>query len=245
MLKLVSLNIEGDNHLARFIPFLQKESPDVICLQELLEKDIPLIEKETGTTCVFAPMFYTDWEKGGPFPVWRSYYPEGTKLGSGIFFRTKPTNVETYNYNTISTIPKRAQEVTVHREVIVATIQLYTSYTIASTHFTWTGDGSVSDEQREDATKLLVYLERFPDMILCGDFNIPRPNEVYQMFTQRFTDNIPPTATTTLDQHLHKIKNLQLVVDYVFTSPHYRVSDLRLVDGVSDHIAIVSTVMKV
>ena len=55
-LKLISLNIERSKHLDRVIPFLQKESPDVVCLQELAKKDIPAFEQTIGGACFFAPM---------------------------------------------------------------------------------------------------------------------------------------------------------------------------------------------
>jgi exonuclease III len=32
-MKLININIEGDKHFDTVIPFLEKEKPDVLCLQ--------------------------------------------------------------------------------------------------------------------------------------------------------------------------------------------------------------------
>ena len=54
-MKLISLNIEGSKHLERIIPFITKESPDVLCLQEVFKADLHLFEK-LGYTCHFLPL---------------------------------------------------------------------------------------------------------------------------------------------------------------------------------------------
>jgi len=58
MVKLIQLNIEGSRHLARVVPFLENEKPDIVCLQELNEKDVPHILDALGETAVyvFTPM---------------------------------------------------------------------------------------------------------------------------------------------------------------------------------------------
>lgn len=55
MLKLITLNIEMDKHYSRFLPFLDSEKADVICLQEVPESAL-LYFHERGFATVFAPM---------------------------------------------------------------------------------------------------------------------------------------------------------------------------------------------
>lgn len=47
MLKIISLNLERSKHLHLNLPFFQRENPDVLCLQEVLEADIDRIVQET------------------------------------------------------------------------------------------------------------------------------------------------------------------------------------------------------
>jgi exonuclease III len=43
-LKIICLNIEKNTHLNRVLSFFNRERPDVVLLQEVLERDIPLLE---------------------------------------------------------------------------------------------------------------------------------------------------------------------------------------------------------
>src|SRR3989344_3841243 len=57
LLQLVTLNIERSKHLDLVIPFLKREAPDVLCLQELSEPDIPgLVEVLGIKEYRYAPM---------------------------------------------------------------------------------------------------------------------------------------------------------------------------------------------
>ena len=49
-LKIISLNIEMDNHFERILPFINEVQPDVILLQEVLGKDKAYLEEMTGMT---------------------------------------------------------------------------------------------------------------------------------------------------------------------------------------------------
>ena len=55
-LKLACINIEGDKHLERVKNFLEKEQAEVICLQEVFEKDIESLKSTLYPYHIFAPM---------------------------------------------------------------------------------------------------------------------------------------------------------------------------------------------
>ena len=56
MLKLVSVNIEGELHIDLITSFLEKEMPDVVALQEVFEADFQDFKNKLGMNGVFAPM---------------------------------------------------------------------------------------------------------------------------------------------------------------------------------------------
>ena len=120
-------------------------------------------------------------------------------------------------------------------------------YTIGAVNWTWTQDGAVNAKQKEGIARLTAKLEDL-ELVLCGDFNLPRNlpggNEIYQALTAVWKDNIPADVLTSIDPDLHKANKhergrLKWMVDYIWTTPMYKVGKVRVVSGVSDHCAVV------
>ena len=81
------------------------------------------------------------------------------------------------------------------------------------------------------------------NILLIGDFNSPRGKEVFTRLSCRYIDNMPKSLTTTLDKKYHRSKeNIKFVVDGIFSSPSLKVEHIKVVDGVSDHMAIVTSI---
>lgn len=78
------------------------------------------------------------------------------------------------------------------------------------------------------------------NIIFCGDFNAPRGRQIWSILSSKLKDNVPNEITTTIDGNIHRAGNLQLVVDGLFTSSNYKVCDVQVISGVSDHCAIVA-----
>ena len=62
--------------------------------------------------------------------------------------------------------------------------------------------------------------------------------------SDRFKDNIPLRYTTSIDPNLHRAGALELMVDGLFSTPGYVVSDVALHSGVSDHCAITCAISR-
>jgi endonuclease/exonuclease/phosphatase family metal-dependent hydrolase len=253
-MKLISLNIEGDKHLGLVVPFLEKERPDVLCLQEVFESDALNMAQKLKMEYAYTPM-----------TLRKSFSPERDSEpqshGIAILSRTEFTNVscETYfassedlkpfNGDTPETIHK-----TIQRKLLTADVMAGESACrIGTTHFTWTPDGLPTDYQEKTANALLSVLASAGDIVLCGDFNIPRGiNILYEKFTARYTDAIPGSYETSLDMNLHRHGNdiekrarmEKFMVDYLFLSKPYHAENVRLVDAVSDHKTIVADISK-
>ena len=69
-------------------------------------------------------------------------------------------------------------------------------------------------------------------------------HEIFGRLAAQWTDHIPPTYATSLDPALHRAGPLQLMVDGIFATADYGVSEVVLHQGVSDHCAITARVAK-
>lgn len=237
-MKLISLNIEGSKHLERWIPFVQTESPDVLCLQEVFITDLEHIAHALQMRYVFMPTmvinrYFEDTgryeERDWGIAMFYKDAPSRTKLLYYTHDTTLPGKIPLYNSRDAGDIWKQA--------VILCTFP--TKITIATTHFAWTTNGESTDYQKTYMNDLINVLGHEDSIVLCGDLNAPRGLATWAMLDLHYKDNVPPDVTSTLDPQLHKVPGLQYVVDAFFTSPSVNVKNVRVVEGVSDHQALI------
>jgi len=237
---LVSLNIERSKQLDRVLPFLASRMPEVACIQELYESDIPKLSHALGDApFVFTPM--TRHIRETPPEI----------MGVGIFSRLpiRASAVDFYGGDPAH-IPELDQKdpktfnnknfPLLHCDIEKAGM----IFRIATTHFRWTPDGEADDLQRTDMKALLGILDSAGEFVLTGDFNAPRGKEIFGMLANRYKDNIPEKYLSSLDPELHRAKGLKLMVDGIFSTPGYIVSNVEMVSGVSDHCALVASVVR-
>lgn len=242
-MKVITLNIEGSKHLlTRVLPFLNREQPDVICLQEVFAVDVAQIEKTLGMHGRFVPM--TDVDKvtihtPKPLGLWGIYL--GTRLPTGDlghqFYKGSPTRVPKFLENNDSNALNRAL-------IWMEVTDGQASYVVATTHFVWSKDGEASAEQLYYLDKLLKITRQLPPHILCGDFNAPRGRATFGRLQAEYQDNIPAEIKTTIDGKFHRAGELEFMVDGMFSQPEYIIRQVRVVDGLSDHMAVVGEVSR-
>ncbi len=245
MIRLVSANIEGDLHLDLVLPFLRKQQPDVICLQEVFGSDIPVL---TGPSfqSFFLPMS-RKINRSGDLADW------GLAIASRLSVQKSFSD---YYYCPVSGIV--AFDEILKRDTVAQGIAGITlaangaAVTVVATHFTWTPDGAPNHAQDADIIALLDFVKPLAPHVLCGDFNIPRrQNRHYQTLTAHYTDQVPKDVRSSIYVPLHyarhkpgiaqKLENL--MVDYIFSTPGaYRVSNVELHGGISDHYALTAEI---
>ena len=241
-LTLIQLNIEGSRHLARVLPFFKEEKPDIVCIQELQEKDIPPIKNALGKTVFhyFIPMLHHVVEGKKEF--------EGIGIFSQLPFKkrfahyyTDPQGLENERNDTTTETKRKTQAYV----LVGCDIENEgASFRILTTHFTWTPNGQPDDYQRIDLQAMLALLEPLGDFVLTGDFNAPRGGEIFTRLAERFTDTVPPHYTSSIDGTLHRAGPLPYMVDGIFSTPTYSVSNVEMRCGVSDHCALVARIAK-
>jgi len=240
-LKLINLNIEGDKHLKLVTDFLKNEKPDIVCLQEALSKDVRYFKELLGMEGYFAPTVSITKDN-------KLHLKAGNTWGVMILTNQPSPEFKSFYYaGSPDALPEFKDDY--HNSDCRVLVALEfpgeeNTFTIATTHFTWSEGGNITAMQRDHLQKLISVLDNYPSLILTGDFNAPRGREIWSNLAERYRDNIPPDIQTTIDQHLHRKPGIQLVVDGIFSTPEYEVANVEVKAGVSDHMAVIATVSR-
>lgn len=248
-MKLISLNIERSKHLDLVLPFLREQQADVVCLQEVIERDFDALQEAIGAVeRVYAPCIY--------HPAEIELALEGDAIFSRVplasqevrYYRGTADDIKTMRLSEKGDPTDAATDQTCALVLVDVEIE-DARFSVGTTHFTWTPKGAATDEQRTDMRALLSILgER--EVVLTGDFNAPRGGEIFAMLAERFKDNVPPHHKTSIDITIHRAGRdrphelADKMVDGLFTSSDYVAESVELVNGVSDHMAIVATIRK-
>jgi endonuclease/exonuclease/phosphatase family metal-dependent hydrolase len=233
-IKLLTLNIENDRHLDRVEAAIAEHLPDVVCLQEVLEANCARLASTGGYDVKFS--------LGG-----RQLKPTGHERNWGVAVLSRIPVIRHIEsvYAADHRIRVLREPDDTRRVVLVTELEHQGQpYRIATTHFTWTPDGHINELQKADFARLEPVLAGYPDYVLCGDFNAPRGREMFAKFVDELglVDHLPAAVTSTIDGRFHRAGPLELVVDTIFSTPEYRATDIRVLDGISDHKGILAVV---
>lgn len=233
-LELLTLNIESDWHLKRVHATITEHMPDIVCLQEVFEPDCEYLASSGGYDVKYAVSGR----------VQRGSKPE-RNWGVAVLSRV-PVLRQTISYYADDPRIRVLREPNDPRRALIVTELEHRGqpYRIITTHFTWTPDGEINDQQKADFPRMKALLSNYSDYVLCGDFNAPRGKEMFRRFVDELhvVDHLPTSVRTTLDPEHHSAGALELVVDTVFSTEDYRVLDIRVLEGISDHKGILARV---
>lgn len=242
-MKLLSCNIEGNRHLeARILPLLRRERAEVVCLQEVFAADLPLLEVAAGLPSIFVPQAQVT--KANP------HLPPRGEWGLAILAADVSEWQADFYTGEAASVPEffaNDDPNSMNRALLSARVRVAGEvFQVATTHFTWSSEGIVNAEQRRAYARLLPLLEGYEELLFCGDLNTPRGYELWSDLAARYQDNIPAAIDTTVDKNLHKSGlDIRLVIDALFSSPHYQVEQVRILPDTSDHMAVVAEVKRV
>ncbi len=229
--RVISVNIQGQNHLDKIALFLEREDVDIVCLMEVFNTDVERLAGQRYHYTQYAPNNVISDDAGGRVTLGVAILSKAPIEPKSIFYSKE------FSQDHLEIIGQGT-----HAPVVLM-VQIG-ELRIGTTHFSWTREGSIDERQRRHVGELVEYISTQGEFVLCGDFNIPRPNEMYQLLRQKLIDNIPSDVDNSIDPMLHKANQgepgkLKFMVDYVFSTPKYVVKNVRMVSGVSDHLGIV------
>jgi hypothetical protein len=242
-LTLVNINIERDKHWDRVLPFVARIKPDVLCIQECYEDDVSRILGYPHQ--VFLPITRRPRSSGGaPIP-----------FGILVCAKEKFDDTDSVYYHSGDALPiaDESTDESIYASYWRGYIRVDQGpYRILTTHFTWTPNGEATSYQEKDLSALKAALSTEGEHIICGDFNLPRgKNALWPMLVEGYSDCIPTHYASSIDLELHRFKDdperashlKTYMVDHLLTTPKYLANNVRLESGVSDHKAIVATIL--
>lgn len=251
-MKLVSINIEVNKHTETVLNFLKNEKADVVCIQELLEEEFQFYKKKLSFMGVYQPFDYVSTHinskltydipsglKGKRHGV--AIFAKNINKSESIFYEGKEENILKPFDDYISDEKVQKNKVLIWAEV---KNDDGIPFKFITTQLPVTHEGEVTQYQLNVISSMLSQLEGLGEFILSGDMNSPRGHQSFSLIANKYKDNIPLKYKTSIDQNLHRVKGIQFMVDGLFTTPAYKALNVRLQDGISDHMAIIADISK-
>lgn len=261
--KILHLNVETSKHVKNVLKLLRSENPDIVCLQEAIDSDVKSIASELDYQVAFAPRFLiknneNEQQEGSAilskYPILKiKNYKYNDKLLVDVpVYSTdepiskknvRPQNRFLFNYNLLTVSIKNSEGVII---------------TIATTHFPVVDHSTPGLLDHElDSIKDIdefehadIYLDRLisdirllkDPLIFTADLNNARGEYVYNAIAQELIDIVPKSIQSTIDPELHRRPGLKLVVDTIMTSFNVSVKEFKIIEGISDHKALISLI---
>lgn len=254
------MNVERSKHTETVENLLKEKMPEIVCLEESMKNDASKLASIFGYNLAFAPRVIIEKENGEKDEEGSSIlskYPiknvkqeryddkkvedlivckENSILFKGVV-RPKDRFLMRSNLLSVS-IMKEGKEVT-----------------IATTHFPVVDHGTpgspahIFDHMEEilDVEYMDIYLERLLSLIrrlndpviFTADLNNQRGEYIYDTLAHELDDIVPSSVSSTIDPKIHrKGSELNLCVDTIMVSPNISSDNFEIIEGVSDHKAL-------
>ena len=255
-IKLIHLNIERNKHLKAVSQLIESQKPDVMCMCEIAEVDANFFSNKFGYKMVYSPILNSDRGTYGSTILSKMQIIES----SNIRYDDKTSDALPFVKfdGGISNGNRPKDRFSYHNSVLTATISNERGgmVTISTTHFPVTDHSTpghedhVFDETNDvrEVNHTKIFFDRFMSIIknlpyplvFTADLNNPRGEYIYDALAHTLIDLTPSDIKSTLDPEMHHLKNIDLVVDTIMVSPDIQVDTVNVVDGVSDHKALIS-----
>lgn len=265
-LNILHLNIERSKHIDLVSDLIKNKNPDVICFEEAMYKDISEIALTFGYEFAFAPRVILRKENGdtdkegcailSKYPIkdikeFRYDNQEAKDLiiedEEGIISKDyiRPKNRFLLRSNLL------AVSLLLEKEKII---------TISTTHFPVVDHRVFGLEDHEfhyienvlEVENMDTYLDRLISLIrslknplvFTADLNNPRGEYIYDTIAHELIDIVPLSVSSTIDPQLHRSgHDIELLVDTIMTSPDISVENFEVIEGVSDHKGLITSLI--
>ena len=246
-LKMIQINIYRGKFLDKLVDFLLAEKPDVVTMQEVSGGKVNFWhDKEVDTFEYLKDALGMD---GIIVPIYRLVGDPVSYEGNAVLVRGKNIDINTVwfkAYQEYAQVPWEKEGPEMSRNVLDAIVDFGgTPIHVLATHGAWTKDRVDTSEKVRQAKMLADYIVSLGNepFILGGDFNMEPGSEVIRTIDAVARNAVYGSGIkNTINLRTHraaKIFGNGKLVDFIYTSPHFRVEriDAPEVD-VSDHLPV-------
>jgi endonuclease/exonuclease/phosphatase (EEP) superfamily protein YafD len=256
-MKILHLNIERDKHLDKLVRLIERETPDVICLEEAIDIDIEKIAARFKYYFVHAPLveLHTGGFEGSVImskfiilDIRRQHYGDNKTVAprininkAGINHGNRPKDGLMYLFTLLSI------------KIKDDTGQVWN---VATTHcpaveHTTPGLIDHTFDEMKDVQKVVqdgLYLERLTEMvrhlptplIFTADLNASRGEYAYNVLAHELVDIVPRKIDSTIDPKQHQPIDFKSVIDTIMVSNEIELKRIQVLEGVSNHKALLA-----
>src|SRR3989344_468874 len=248
-MKFIQINIYKGKYLDAFVDFLKQENPDIVAMQEVTSGDVSYYHDKT------VDVFEYVKAKTG----FDGYFGSNLKfadsaeslLGNAVLTKLPITGSKVLSLKEFRpVIPSELEDRSIFpylaRLAVDAMIDVdgRTVHAI-SWHGAWTAPPQDTTETLRQAQLVADYLKKINEpFILGGDLNnIPESKTVGLISSVANNLMTGSQVEQTTHSKIHKIAPKGYLVDYIFTSPHFKLKSLRVPEVlVSDHLPVVAEI---
>lgn len=251
IIKLIQINIYRGKYLDSAINFLKSQEPDVMTMQEVTSGRVNLYRNKKSdlfellkSKLRFNGVLHTD--------IRYRDLPEAT-FGNAVFSKlpvigyrvVRLKRFRPCNFDEVED-PKSYFRIRplLARHLLDATIQIYSQKVhIISWHGAWTAPPADTKETLRQAKIVANYLKSLnePFILGCDLNNIPESKTV--ALISKVAKNLMTGANVNQTTHpkVHKIVPRGYLIDYIFTSKHFRTISLAVPQvTISDHLPVIA-----
>jgi len=244
--KFIQINIYKGQYLEALTGFLKDRDPDFISMQEVTAGEQNLCDKNLDLFGYFKKELGLN---GVVDKVTKPTDAQDSYLGNAVFSRFEILDSEvlalkTFEGITLAKIDMVENFPLLSRHLISAECIIYGQKIHAiSWHGAWTAPPTDTEETLRQAKVVADYLKNIKEPFILGcDMNAVIQGKTAGLINE-VANNLMMNSGVLQTNHpkIHKIAPRGFLIDYIFTSPHFKLKKLEVPQvTISDHLPVVA-----
>lgn len=248
ILKVIQINIYGGDYLESLIEFLSRQNPDIITMQEVSSG---IINRCHDKSNLFEVLKRQLKYNGVFFPTTIIEDMPDSFIGNAVSTRhlvkdSRYVPLRTHSSMIYSAFMNPEMFEFIPRGMVETLIDIEGREIFAlSCHGAWTAPPHDTEENLRQADIIASHLKSIEKPFIMGaDMNMPPNTKVIKKIS-KYANNLMENSGISQTTHptVHKIAPRGLLVDYIFTSEHFKKISIEAPNIlISDHLPLVAEV---
>lgn len=246
ILKFIQINIYKGQYLNALTRFLKDQDPDFISMQEVTAGEMNLCDKKLDLFEYFKKELRLN---GVLDKVTKPIDSKDGYLGNAVFSKyeildSRVLALKNFEGLTLTEFDKEENFPLFSRHLLSAECVIGGRKVRAiSWHAAWTAPPVDTEETMRQAKEVADYLKNLKEPFILGcDMNAVPQSKVAGLINQSAVNLMMNSGVLqTTHPKIHKIAPRGFMIDYIFTSPHFKLKKLKVPEvTISDHLPVVA-----